>query len=147
MGAKVSIDKLQEPFRWLAPATRFHGSPIEIMVPYLKTWPRVSYWQHTQVSIDAQQAMAKWYLCGMEEGRMGLLPALIEGGEHHLPQRHAFPLAATDHAIEPVHVNLLVNSPVLLHRLLAYVWLQSILHYRPGGYLSFHSLLILADRH
>lgn len=81
----------------------------------------------------------------MEEGGMGLLPALIEGGEHHLPQRHAFPLATTDHAIEPVHVNLLMNSPVLLHRLLAYVGLQSILHYHPG-YLSFHSLLILGNQ-
>jgi hypothetical protein len=65
----------------------------------------------------------------MEEGSLGWLPALVERGEHHLPNRHPFPLAATDHAIEPLHVLVLVNSPVLLHRLLAYVWLQSILHH------------------
>ena len=71
----------------------------------------------------------QWYLGSMEEGRMRLLPALVERGQHHLPQWHAFPLTATDHAVEPIHMHLLMNTPVLLNRLLAYVWLQSILHY------------------
>lgn len=69
----------------------------------------------------------------MEEGRMGLLPALVERGKHHLPQGHAFPLAATDNTIEPIHMHLLMNSPVLLNRLFAYVWLQRILHNHPHG--------------
>jgi hypothetical protein len=82
IGSKVPVNKLQKPFWWLAPTAGFHGSPVEIMVPYLKRWPRISTWR---IHRSAKKASYDAYLCSMEEGRMWLLPALVEGGKHHFP--------------------------------------------------------------